>query len=221
MIVTSTAEMDPNNKQKVIYIGTANFNNNYGIGQRSSVFQRNDLDKLFFEIQNNENIFLETSQNYQGVEELIGSYARGKLQDKITIKISPNKYDTASNIVSMVNRSLEKVSQESFNSILLHNPDILSNENAGNIIRGLEICTNLGLTKSIGISSYESRQVVELKNRFPQLTNFQINENVVDQKNFKNIDLINLSKTGNRIFGKLYRFTRIFDSETRSFQKIH
>ena len=200
MNILSTTEIDPYNKQRIIYIGTANFNKNYGFGQRSSVFQSNDLDKLFFEIQNNENIYLETSQNYEGVEELIGKYAKGKLLDKITTKISPNKYDTASSIISMVNKSLEKVGQESFYSVLLHNPEILSCENADGIVKGLEQCTNLGLTKSIGISSYESQQVVQLKKRFPQLTNFQINENVIDQKNFKNSDLIALSKTGNRIF---------------------
>ena len=200
MNITSTTEIDPHNNQKIIYIGTANLNKNYGFGQRSSVFQSNDLDKLFFEIQNNENIFLETSQNYEGVEELIGKYAKGKLLGKITTKISPDKYDTASSIISMVNKSLEKVGQESFYSVLLHNPEILSYENAADIIKGLEQCTDLGLTKSIGISSYESQQVIQLKKRFPQLTDFQINENVVDQKNFKNTDLITLSKTGNKIF---------------------
>ena len=200
MSVISTTEIDPHNKQKIIYIGTANFNKSYGFGPRSSVFQSNDLDNLFFEIQNNENIFLETSQNYEGVEELIGKYAKGKLLDKITTKISPNKYDTASSIISMVNKSLEKVGQESFYSVLLHNPEILSCENADDIVKGLEQCINLGLTKSIGISSYESQQVVQLKKRFPQLSNFQINENVVDQKNFKNSDLITLSKTENKIF---------------------
>ena len=200
MNITSTTEIDPHNNQKIIYIGTANLNKNYGFGQRSSVFQSNDLDKLFFEIQNNENIFLETSQNYEGVEELIGKYAKGKLLDKITTKISPDKNDTASSIIYMVNKSLEKVGQESFYSVLLHNPEILSYENAADIIKGLEQCTDLGLTKSIGISSYESQQVIQLKKRFPQLTDFQINENVVDQKNFKNTDLITLSKTGNKIF---------------------
>ena len=200
MNITSATEIDPRNQQKVIYVGTANFNKNYGFGQRSSVFQSNDLDKLFFEIQNNGNIFLETSQNYEGVEELIGKYAKGKLLDKITTKISPDKYDTASSIVSMVNKSLEKVGQESFYSVLLHNPEILSCENTADIVTGLENCINLGLTKSIGISSYESQQIVQLKKRFPQLTNFQINENVVDQKNFKNTDLMTLSKIGNKIF---------------------
>ena len=42
--------------------------------------------------------------------------------------------------------------------------------------------------------------MIQLNNRFPQLTDFQINENVVDQKKFTNTDLITLSKTGNRIF---------------------
>ena len=100
----------------------------------------------------------------------------------------------------MVKNSLDKVGQESFYSVLLHNPEILSCENATDIVHGLEQCTNLGLTKSIGISSYESQQMVQLKKRFPQLTNFQINENVLDQKNFKNTDLVTLSKTGNRMF---------------------
>ena len=196
----SEPKINSDNKQKIIYIGTANFNKNYGIGKRSSVFQSNDLGKLFFEIKNNENIFLETSQNYEVVEDLIGSYAKGELLNKITTKISPNKYDTANSIVSMVNKSLEKVGQESFYSVLLHNPEILSYENADDIVKGLEQCTNLGLTKSIGISSYQPQQMIQLYNRFPQLTDFQINENVVDQKKFTNTDLITLSKTGNRIF---------------------
>ena len=200
MNLTSTTEINPNKQQKVIYVGTANFNKNYGIGQRSSIFQSNDFDKLFSEIQDNENIFLETSQNYEGVEELIGKYAKGKLLDKITTKISPSKHDSSSSIISMVNKSLEKVGQESFHSVLLHNPDILNYENAASIIQGLEECTNLGMTKSIGISSYESQQIVQLKKKFPQLTDFQINENVLDQKNFRNSDLTSLSKTGNRIF---------------------
>ena len=200
MNLTSATEINPYNKQKIIYIGTANFNKNYGFGKRSSVFQSNDLNKLFFEIQKNDSIFLETSQNYEGVEELIGRYAKGKLLDKITTKISPNRYDTSSSIVSKVNKSLEKVGQESFHSVLIHNPEILSHENAADIVKGLEQCTKLRMTKSIGISSYESQQMVQLKKRFPQFTDFQINENVVAQKNLKNTDLITLSNTGNRIF---------------------
>ena len=200
MNLTSATEINPYNKQKIIYIGTANFNKNYGFGKRSSVFQSNDLNKLFFEIQKNDSIFLETSQNYEGVEELIGRYAKGKLLDKITTKISPNRYDTSSSIVSKVNKSLEKVGQESFHSVLIHNTEILSHENAADIVKGLEQCTKLRMTKSIGISSYESQQMVQLKKRFPQFTDFQINENVVAQKNLKNTDLITLSNTGNRIF---------------------
>lgn len=200
MITTGTTEIDLHNKNNIIYVGTANFNKNYGFGQRSSVFKSNDLNKLFSEIQNSENIYLETSQNYEGVEELIGKYATGKLRNKITIKISPNKYDTFNSVISMVKKSLDKVGQKSFQSVLLHNPEILSHENNIDIVQGLEQCINLGFTKSIGISSYESQQILELKKRFPQFTNFQINENIVDQRNYRNKDLIRLSKSGNKIF---------------------
>jgi len=200
MSTTSTPKIDLYNQDKIIYVGTANFNKNYGVGQRSSVFQRRDLDELFSEIQNNDNIYLETSQNYEGVEELIGKYATGKLPNKIAIKISPNISDTVISVISMVKKSLDKVGQKSFQSVLLHNPEILSHENNVDIVHGLQQCINLGLTKSIGISSYKSQQILEVKKRFPQFTNFQINENVVDQKNYKNKDLISLSKSGNKIF---------------------
>ena len=199
MTATSITEKDTYNKQKIIHIGTANFNKNYGFGQRSSVFQSKDLDKLFFEIENNENIYLDTSQNYEGVEELIGKYAKGKLLNKITTKISPSEHHTSYSVVNMVKDSLKRVGQESFYSVLLHNPEILSCENAVDIVNGLDQCFNLGLKKAIGISSYESQQMIQLKKSFPQLTNFQINENVIDQKNMKNEDLMKLSESGNEI----------------------
>jgi len=200
MNLSSATKIDPYKAEKIIYIGTANFNTNYGFGKRSSVFQKNDLNQLFLEIQKNDTIFLETSQNYEGVEELIGRYAKGKLLDKITTKISPTRFDTSNSIVSMVSKSLEKVGQESFYSVLIHNPEILSHENADEIVEGLELCIKLRLTKSIGISTYESHQMVHLKKRFTQFTDFQINENVITQKNLKNTDLITLSETGNKIF---------------------
>ena len=87
MNTTAFKDLISSNQEKTIHVGTANFNKSYGFGRRSSIFQSNDLGKLLFEVKNNENIFLETSQNYEGVEELIENHARGKLPNKITMKI--------------------------------------------------------------------------------------------------------------------------------------
>lgn len=200
MSTTTLKDLTSSNQQKIIHVGTANFNKSYGFGQRSSMFQIDDLDKLLFEVESNENVFLETSQNYAGVEELIGNHARGKLSNKITMKISPNKKDTNYSIINMVKKSLKKVGQESFYCVMLHNPEVLSGENSNDMMQGLAECVKLGLTKKLGISSYESEQMVQLKIRFPDLNTFQINENVIDQRISKNKDLISLSQDTNMIF---------------------
>ena len=200
MSTTTFKDSTSSNQQKIIHVGTANFNKSYGFGRRSSMFQIDDFGKLMFEVKNNENIFLETSQNYEGVEELIENHARGKLSGKITMKIFPAKNDTYNSIINMVKKSLIKVGQESFYCVMLHNPEILSCENSNEIIQGLTECVNLGLTNKLGISSYESEQITQLKIKFPDLTTFQINENVIDQRIFNNKDLINLSQDRNIIF---------------------
>jgi aryl-alcohol dehydrogenase-like predicted oxidoreductase len=200
MNTTAFKDLTSSNQQNTIHVGTANFNKSYGFGRRSSMFQSNDLGKLLFEVKNNENLFLETSQNYEGVEELIENHARGKLPSKITMKISPTKNDSYNSIISMVKNSLKKIGQESFYSVMLHNPEVLSCKNSIEIMQGLTECVNLGLTKKLGISSYESEQIVKLKIEFPDLTTFQINENVIDQRIINNSGLINLSQGTNKIF---------------------
>ena len=200
MSTTTLNDLTSSDQQKIIHVGTANFNKSYGFGRRSSMFEINDLSKLLFEVKKNENIFLETSQNYAGVEELIASHAKGKLLNKITMKISPTKNDTHNSIVNIVKKSLKKVGQESFYCVMLHNPEVLTCQNSNDIMQGLAECVNLGLTKKLGISSYESEQIVQLKIKFPDLTTFQINENVIDQRIRNDRDLINLSKDTNMIF---------------------
>ena len=130
MNTTAFKDLTSSNQQNTIHVGTANFNKSYGFGRRSSMFQSNDLGKLLFEVKNNENLFLETSQNYEGVEELIENHARGKLPSKITMKISPTKNDSYNSIISMVKNSLKKIGQESFYSVMLHNPEVLSCKNS-------------------------------------------------------------------------------------------
>lgn len=193
-------DLPSSNQQKIIHVGTANFNKSYGFGKRSSMFQINDLGKLLSEVGNNENLFLETSQSYAGVEELIAKNARGKLSTKITMKISPNKNDTDYSIVNTVKKSLKQFGQENFYCVMIHNPEVLSCDNSNEIMQGLVECLKLGLTKKLGISSYESEQIVQLKTRFPDLNTFQINENVLDQRNRNNKDLISLSQDSNMIF---------------------
>lgn len=183
-----------------IFIGTANFYQSYGLGSRSAVFAKKDLPELFFEVQSSSNIFFDTAQSYHGVEELIGNLGGKKLDNKIVTKISPHEFDTVRSVIKLVKKSLTNLDQNTLYGILLHDANILDCTNAEVIVQGLEYCLDAGLVNHIGISGYDSNQIITIAEKFPQLTMFQINESVIDQRNFYNQALDNLKNSNKNIY---------------------
>ena len=113
MTVNSSIEKISSDQSKFLFVGTANLNKEYGVGKRSSVFDKNDLAKLFFEVETNRNVFLDTAQSYDGVENLIGEIGGKKLDNKIITKISPTEFDTTKSIINLVKKSLTNLNQNS------------------------------------------------------------------------------------------------------------
>lgn len=197
-------EKQPNTSKFIqnndIFIGTANFYQEYGLGSRSAVFAKKDLPKLFFEVQSSSNIFFDTAQSYNGVEELIGNLGGKKLDNKIVTKISPNEFDTVSSVISSVKKSLINLDQNTLYGVLLHDANILECANAEGIVQGLEYCLDAGFVNHIGISGYDSNQIITIAEKFPRLTTFQINESIIDQRNFYNKALDNLKNSNKNIY---------------------
>ena len=46
MTVNSSIEKNSSDQSKFLFVGTANLNKEYGVGKRSSAFDKNDLAKL-------------------------------------------------------------------------------------------------------------------------------------------------------------------------------
>jgi aryl-alcohol dehydrogenase-like predicted oxidoreductase len=187
-----------NNIEK-IFIGTANFNQEYGIGRRASTFNKMDLNKILDEVILNENVYIDTAQSYGGVEELIGKFAPKKLSGKVLTKITLNKEDTFKSTTKLVEKSLKRLSQDNLYGVLIHNSEILEESNAEEIVNSLYSCVTSGILTKIGLSSYESKQIINAEKRYSQLSIFQINENVIDQRNFDNLNLGKLNSIGKEL----------------------
>ena len=200
MTVNSSIEKISSDQSKFLFVGTANLNKEYGVGKRSSAFDKNDLAKLFFEVETNRNVFLDTAQSYDGVENIIGEIGGKKLDNKIITKISPTEFDTTKSIINLVKKSLTNLNQNSLFGILLHDASILHSPNINDLIQGLELCIQSGIVNNIGISGYESTQILSAAKKFSQLTTFQINENIIDQRNFNNEDFDALSNSNKNLF---------------------
>lgn len=182
-----------------LHIGTANFGTPYGVYGKSNLFEQSDIKNILHEASINKNIFVDTAESYFNSEIIIGENAPFKLNNKITTKIIIEKNDKFDSITRRVKKSLTRVKQECFYNVLIHNAESLYKENAFEIVKGLESCITEGLTQQIGVSCYEIGEIEYIKSNFNNIKNFQIPENVLDKRNFENIDLQRLYLNGNSI----------------------
>jgi aryl-alcohol dehydrogenase-like predicted oxidoreductase len=199
MSTNSSSEEFSSHASKQIFIGTANFNKKYGIGDRASMFDKRDLKKIFSEVELKHNVLLDTAQGYSDAEKLIGEIAGKKLENKVVTKISPNKHDTAESTVNLVKKSLIDLNQNCLYGVLLHDSNVIEYPNIDDIIQGLEYCIDSGIVSHIGISSYDSASIQRAAAKYRSLTIFQINENVIDQRNFNSKELNDLKQIGKQI----------------------
>lgn len=186
--------------KKITFVGTANLGSNYGPHLKSGKFPEGEIDRLLGTIAEDSRIYLDTADSYRNSQELIGKFAPNKLNNKIKTKIRIRKGDDFQSIVKIVQQSLSTVKQDHFYSVLVHNSEELEDRNLVDIFSGLNLCVQKGLTAHIGMSCYESKTIIKMKNLFSSLDHFQIQENIISQENFDNMELNEVANSKSKIF---------------------
>jgi aryl-alcohol dehydrogenase-like predicted oxidoreductase len=183
-----------------IFIGSANFGENYGAIVKGNVLTEESIKMLLYKAIESPNLFIDTANSYKNSEYLIGKYAAQKLNNKIMTKVHISKLDNYKSIVNLIKSSLGLVQQDIFFSILIHNAEVFSGENSDEIVGALEDCKSNGLTQNIGVSCYEANEITFISSKYESLSDFQIPENVIDQRNLDNKDFRDLHKSGKSIY---------------------
>jgi aryl-alcohol dehydrogenase-like predicted oxidoreductase len=183
-----------------IFIGSANFGENYGAIVKGNVLTEESIKMLLYKAIESPNLFIDTANSYKNSEYLIGKYAAQKLNNKIMTKVHISKLDNYKSIVNLIKSSLGLVQQDIFFSILIHNAEVFSGENSDEIVGALEDCKSNGLTQNIGVSCYEANEITFISSKYESLSDFQIPENVIDQRNLNNQDFRDLHKSGKSIY---------------------
>lgn len=185
---------------QITFVGTANLGSNYGPHLNKGKFPEEEVNGLLRTIAEDPRIYLDTADSYYNSQELIGKFAANKLNNKIKTKIRIRKVDNFQSILKTVQYSLSKVKQDHFYSVLVHNSEELDDRNLMEVFNGLNLCVQKGLTNHIGISCYEPKTIVKLKNLFSALDHFQIQENIISQENLNNKELDKVSSSKSKIF---------------------
>jgi len=182
-----------NPAQKLV-VGTANFGSKYGI-KKSGISER-DVSKIVNEVAIRKDIFIETGENYLGAEELIGNILGSTKFDNFVIKISPKHFYSKKSFLKSVEGSLKRLGQSSAFAIMLHGLGDSPKELTQSVKSALKTVLSEGLTNRVGLSCYELSEVLHARKLFPEMTIFQIPENIADRRKQNSEDLRDLAHSG-------------------------
>jgi len=179
---------------KQLVIGSANFGFPYGIGQTQA--KDSEIQKIVLDAVSREDVFLETGPSYIGVEEKIGEVLQGKKFNRLIVKVPPSAYGTVESFMKSVNQSLTRLNRDRVYAILLHG----TKDAFDKYSKVIEEATNEVLVSQIaervGIACYEETEVLTAIKTFPNMSIFQLPENLVDRRKIDSLALQRLHENG-------------------------
>ncbi len=143
-------------RNKVV-LGTANLASNYGLNNSNILKKKNT--KKFFDFLKKEKIrYLDTAFEYKNNEKILKTINTNNF--KIINKIFIDKTNlTKEKIFNKIKISLKNLKLKSFYCVMLHNTDFLKNNNNSKIFEILKELKKAKLTKKIGYSIYDKREL--------------------------------------------------------------
>jgi aryl-alcohol dehydrogenase-like predicted oxidoreductase len=183
-----------------LVLGTATFGTGYGIANQGIRINPNTVQELIKTAEKFGITDFDTAPGYGLAEDLLGKFLSPKLSPKISSKISKENCKSVILMIASVKETLRRTNVDTLENLYLHDSELLSETEATEAMSGLDEIKNLGLAKNVGISTYDLDTLLRFKDRFPQLTAFQVPENILDRRMINSQALFDLSNEGNTFF---------------------
>jgi hypothetical protein len=192
--------MVENDSHIPLVLGTATFGNKYGIANKNKIQNISEVRDLILEAQNKGINFFDSAPAYGNAESLLGEYKNPSQSVRVISKIGAQDSVDFEAMLKSVQLTLERIGVPSLWAVLLHDSRSLEKPEATKTMRALNAVLETGLVERIGISVYSADAAVQAKSRFPQLSVFQIPENVCDRRSYSSKELLGLAENGDSFF---------------------
>ena len=179
-------------------LGTANFSGDYGIAQKKNLELEQAEEILSFAQVNNLNHF-DTANLYGDAQKFLGNFLNHSNHLKIDSKIGKKECETVESILESVQKSLAELKIEKLSTLYLHDANSLLGSNKLVTKYGLTKILDMGLAEHIGVSVYTLNDLLECKQVLPDLSRFQVPENICDRRLFYSTEMLELSRDNNEI----------------------
>jgi aryl-alcohol dehydrogenase-like predicted oxidoreductase len=176
-----------------IILGTANFDQKYGILDSSTKLAQAEIDDVLSAAQELGVNDFDLALGYGEVEKNISKGTNLTNDKKFTTKVGKTILSDFDGLRYELESRIEILGIESFNNILLHDPELLNDVQA---LRNLEELRNAGLTKHIGASIYENFELSRFLEMSGTLSVLQLPYNLLSKDRFEISKLTDLASMG-------------------------
>jgi aryl-alcohol dehydrogenase-like predicted oxidoreductase len=183
-------------KPKIV-VGTANFGNPYGIANRGKMLSLEESTSIIDWAQESNINHFDTALAYGDAEEILSKYLNQSLAPVIDTKLDPKSCQSSASIIEAASKSRNRLGVESLSTLYLHDEELLQSSSQPEVSAGLREVLNLGIAKQIGVSVYSEAAAIACKKALPELTVFQVPENICDRRMIDSKHIKSLADKGN------------------------
>ena len=158
-----------------LHVGTANFGSRYGISSKEELSLR-EIEKILLYAENN-NLIIDTAENYPGSHYLIGSSRRNL---KTATKFDLRNYSSYPDLCSAIKSAKVALSTDTLEVVYLRSGNLLFDEQEKEVINSLVADReSLGISE-LGFSIYEVPELRQIEDQYGDNFTFQVPYNLVN-----------------------------------------
>ena len=149
-----------------LILGSAQFGMHYGISNLTGKPPIHVIESIIQFCLKNEINRIDTAIDYRDSEKNLGNV--GVDAFKIITKINPNKFkkNFIDHFFFEIEKSINRLKVDNLDTVLIHNSENITQGNEEEIFKSLLRLKERGLTKKIGISSFDKENILNLSNKY-------------------------------------------------------
>jgi aryl-alcohol dehydrogenase-like predicted oxidoreductase len=180
-----------------IILGTANFGNEYGVANKGRILSKRESQVILNWAQKNEINHFDTALSYGDSSEILRSNLDHSYNPEVDTKLDEKSCQSSKLVVETAKSILHNLGVTQLSVLYLHREELLQGPLASDISIGLKEVLNLGIAKRIGVSVYSESAVLACKEALPELTVFQVPENICDRRLASSMAIQRMAQDGN------------------------
>ena len=180
-----------------LILGTANFANEYGIANNGERILSDELRKVINWAQHNGINHFDSAIAYGDSDWILKTNLDQTLEPLIDSKLDEKSCQSKELILDSAIKIRQRLGISQISVLYLHDETLLGTPLGSEVVSGLRDVLDRGIAKKVGVSVYSEEFITLNKEALPELSVFQVPENICDRRLIYSKEIAKLSEEGN------------------------